>query len=499
MYSRYPALLLLFPYVTGLVLGPAAYVAWVLKTAASLHGQGARLFVDPRTAAAALIPIVMSAAGGIFHATAQPLPCGKTPVSIVGRITDGPWPVSGYSEKYEMKLMTGKEAGNACYCVLASGGPVKSAKAGDKVRVRGGLRAWGKRRYIDTRTELIRVVEEAGAFDPARCVYIVRKMLWEGLRSSLEPRSASLCAAMLIGLPVTVKREIKDTFRRTGTAHLLSISGLHVGLVSFMLLSLLVRLGLGERRRFWPLLASLTTFCLLTGGRIPVLRAYLVCALHLCGLKKNRYIDAFNPLFNACMIILVIQPYALFEISFQLSFAGYSSILLFLKAQKKLTILCRLRKPAGPATRPLLRKTRAVAGKTAVFLGVSCAAWLGTLPLTLYYFNYFCLLTPLINFIVFPAFVAALLAGAIHLSMILPGLHLSLITAWPAEACISLFYRLLERCSAMLPHLSSRITIPGALVLLIYAGMACLLVLLSGNPGFSTVKAKKGYKNAAKQ
>jgi competence protein ComEC len=329
---------------------------------------------------------------------------------------------------------------------------------------------------IETRRELI----QALGTDPRRMMhrelYRMRRRLWNGLQETLSRRSASLLAAMLLGLSGTVAPGVKRLFRNTGTAHLLAISGLHVGIVCAMLVFFLDKLGMEGRFRFWLLLGALFVFCLLSGGRTPVSRAYLVCAMHLYAIRARRPVDSFLPLFNACLVLLLMDPGALFELSFQLSFAGYGSILAFLKIRSLLS--------SGRANRRGTLKERPLScgwflyfmRKTGLLLGVSTASWLGTLPLTLHCFQYFNPWTPAVNLLVFPFFVGVLNIGAVHLAAAAIGLHRSLLTAWPAEACISLFFRWLETLETLPPGRIDIPPIPGTAVFLAY-GMIILAFL----------------------
>jgi competence protein ComEC len=118
--------------------------------------------------------------------------------------------------------------------------------------------------------------------------------------------------------------------------------------------------------------------------------AFLVAVL------LEREHDTINTLAVAALVILIINPTALFEISFQLSFVAVFAILYMLR---KLPFVLKLR--SGPLT---------VLKRLALFLLVSAAAILGTLPITLYYFNQTsliglftnCLLVPLVGFLVVP-------------------------------------------------------------------------------------------------
>lgn len=466
MFARYPALLLLLPYLSGLILGPPAFIVWVFKAAVSTCRSAVP---DPGHAMMNLVPILASAAGAIVAQTSYPLPEGSVPVQLEGVVVDGPWDYRGFTRSTMIRLRTRFRGGSEVLPVFFAGKPPEGLETGNRLRLLSRLRAGKRRIFVDSRSELIRITGMETGYLPLNAVYRLRRKLSAAMKETLSRRSASLLNAMLLGLSGEVAPSVKNLFRVTGTAHLLAISGLHVGLVCALLVFIMRRLGVEGRVRFWALLGLLLIFCLLSGSRTPVMRAYLVCVMHLYAARANRPVDPFLPLFNVCLILVVADPTAIFELSFQLSFAGYSAILLFLKIRSflilRLGVNVKITQRGQGAPLPL----RWLGGRFLVFLGVTTASWLGTLPLTLYYFQYMNPWAPLINILAFPLFVTALNAGAIHMAVAAIGLHRSLITAWPAETCLTFFLKVLKALEALPPGRVDIPPVPGAAVLLFYA------------------------------
>lgn len=212
--------------------------------------------------------------------------------------------------------------------------------------------------------------------------------------------------ALIIGDRSDISPETREVFNRAGISHLLAISGLHIGMVA-TLAFFAFRYLLARSRRI--LLAAWATrgaalmsglpvlfYGLLAGMSPPTQRAVIMVMAFLIAVLLEREHDTINTLALAALVILIINPTALFEISFQLSFAAVFVILYMLK---KLPFVLKLR--SGPLT---------VLKRLALFLVVSAAAILGTLPITLYYFNQTsliglfsnCLLVPLVGFLVVP-------------------------------------------------------------------------------------------------
>jgi competence protein ComEC len=227
------------------------------------------------------------------------------------------------------------------------------------------------------------------------------------LIEKVPPQDArGLLKALIIGDRSEVSPETRAVFNRGGISHLLAISGLHIGMVAVLaffafryLLARSHRMLLGAWvTRGAALMSGLPVlfYGLLAGMSPPTQRAVIMVMAFLVALLLEREHDTINTLAFAALAILIINPTALFEVSFQLSFVAVFAILYTLK---KLPFVLKLRK--GPLT---------ALKRLALFLLVSAAAILGTLPITLYYFNQTsliglltnCLMGPLVGFVVVP-------------------------------------------------------------------------------------------------
>jgi len=212
--------------------------------------------------------------------------------------------------------------------------------------------------------------------------------------------------ALVIGDRSEILPQNREAFNRIGIAHLLAISGLHIGMVA-SLAFFAFRYLLARSQRV--LLAAWVTrgaalmsmlpvisYGLLAGMSPATQRAVIMVTVFLIAFLFEREHDSINTLAVAAMIILIISPTALFQISFQLSFSAVFAILYTLKS---LAFLSEPKKGPPKAIKRL-----------ALFVVVSGAAILGTLPITLYYFNQTsliglftnCLMVPLVGFLVVP-------------------------------------------------------------------------------------------------
>src|SRR5580704_7259585 len=125
---------------------------------------------------------------------------------------------------------------------------------------------------------------------------------------------------MLIGENAFVGRDLLTDFQRTGTDHVLVISGLKVSILALVTFWLLRRLHVGDFASATIAVFFIVGYAVLTGVGAPVWRATLMLALYLCTRLLYRRKSVLNAIGVAALILLLIDPASLFGASFQLSF-----------------------------------------------------------------------------------------------------------------------------------------------------------------------------------
>lgn len=209
--------------------------------------------------------------------------------------------------------------------------------------------------------------------------------------------------AMTIGNSKAIPQEVRDNFAKTGTSHILAISGLHVGMVAatgFFLIFVLLKSSEYLMLRFnifkvatAAAIVPVIIYALVAGMGTTVLRSTLMTLAFLTALLIGRQKDLFNILFGAALIILIIAPESLFEVSFQLSFSAVLAILYGVSRLSGWTLPLPLSAPHWLQTG--IRRIY-------LFLLVSAAATLGTLPIIVYYFNRVSAVSLIANLIAVP-------------------------------------------------------------------------------------------------
>ena len=137
-----------------------------------------------------------------------------------------------------------------------------------------------------------------------------------------------LARALLLGQREGLEEDSYQDFRRTGIAHLLAVSGLHVGLLAMLLMGLAKPLRLPPLLRLILLGIFLLLYCALLDFRPSVLRASILSVLLLSGRLFRRRVDPLTSLAAAFLLILLLRPLDLMNLGFQLSFLAVLGIIL---------------------------------------------------------------------------------------------------------------------------------------------------------------------------
>lgn len=205
-----------------------------------------------------------------------------------------------------------------------------------------------------------------------------RERLLGILRTYLPVGSNELAvaAALILGKRDELSTDVRNAYSETGAVHVLAVSGLHLGFVAWGLGWLL---GFGPfKRRSWRwgkfivMLLGIWSFALLTGMAPSVLRAATMFSFLLLGQAIGRKAGIYNSLAASAFLLLVIDPFLLFNVGFQLSYLALLGIVFF---QPKIYGLVFLPNKALDYVWNLT--------------SVSIAAQLTTFPISVYYFHQF--------------------------------------------------------------------------------------------------------------
>jgi competence protein ComEC len=243
-----------------------------------------------------------------------------------------------------------------------------------------------------------------------RAVFAWRETIRQGIAGSLSGPPAALLQALAVGEDGAVTEEMREAFMRAGVTHILSISGSHLGLLLIVCFAMvrwgirllpsrvILRLTLRVNpNKLAGLLAipPVAFYALLAGGEVPTIRSLVMILLVLAALLLDREEDLLNSLALAALLILVWDPQALFDISFQLSFLSVLAIGVAFLRWKQL-------REDPFAERPEQTVWTRLRETGLLYLLITVAATVGTAPLVAYYFNQCSLIGVLANLLIVP-------------------------------------------------------------------------------------------------
>ncbi|MCF6239119.1 MAG: ComEC family competence protein, partial [Candidatus Marinimicrobia bacterium] len=162
----------------------------------------------------------------------------------------------------------------------------------------------------------------------AKLMLTLRDLIKYHFLKDLSPRSAGIMSALILGERSDVDDQIKSDFANTGVIHVLAVSGLHVGYISLILITMIGILRIAHRPKTLLVILGLGFYVILTGGAASVMRASIMAGLILTANLIERKTYIFNILATAALLILLIDPMQLGGIGFQLSFSAVLSIVM---------------------------------------------------------------------------------------------------------------------------------------------------------------------------
>jgi competence protein ComEC len=224
----------------------------------------------------------------------------------------------------------------------------------------------------------------------------------------LSPLTAGIVDAMVLGEKKRISPVVYDAMTKSGTVHILVVSGFNVGIIAFISGLLFKILRVPRKPRYILVISSLIFYCFISGASTPVVRATVMGVFLILGYFFKRESDITNSFSLAMLFILIADPKALFSISFQLSFI---SVIAIVYLYPKLKSFLKLEKTKIKPLKVILEGCL-----------VSFAAWLGTMGLIAYYFRIFSPVTPIANIFIVPIATLITLSGLsmVIISQILP-------------------------------------------------------------------------------
>ncbi|MFZ5833553.1 MAG: ComEC/Rec2 family competence protein, partial [Planctomycetota bacterium] len=416
---------------------------------------------------------------GLFAGTqAQPVALRARVCRAPRRIPSppkSPLQVFGDDERWRLELAVSALRDRDCWrnasgrVLLTVTGPMSALRAGDQVQVFAQMETppaaanpgeFEYARFLRGDRVLALLSTEAGAcverladgtrLSLARTLEGARRRANDLLGRLLNPHNARLAAVLLLGEREEFEAERSDAFLRTGTIHLLSISGLHVGILAIFATQLLRRLPIPAGWSMAAVAALIVAYMLLVDARAPVVRATVLVVAAALGVAIGRPRLSLNLLAGAALVVLAWNPTDLFRVGPQLSFLAAAVLMWFgpRLVQREVTSdpLARFVDHYRSAWEKACRR-QLWAARQVTLLGA--VVWSITLPLVLARFHVFSPAALVLNTILWIPVGVALTFGFMAVGLSAIWLPLGMPCGWVCDLSLWIIEAVVDRTASL--------------------------------------------------
>jgi len=233
-----------------------------------------------------------------------------------------------------------------------------------------------------------------------------KSKLRNSIYQDLPPDQGLILGAMLLGDKNRISEDLKEKLNIAGVRHITAVSGMHIIILSSVLMSLLLALGLWRGQAFYLSIFFIFLFIIMTGAQPSGIRAGIMGSIFLLGQKIGRKTVSSRVIIITAALMLAINPLLLLsDVGFQLSFLAVMGIIYFVPVFRNWLNLigryCPVHFSQGNEAIKALKE----------IMAMTLAAQLFTLPILIYNFGRMSLVAPLTNILIIPVVYWIMLFG----------------------------------------------------------------------------------------
>lgn len=321
--------------------------------------------------------------------------------------------------------------------------PNEEYQYGDVLRLRGRLKTpaenedFSYREYlaregiysIMTSDDVTRLPGREGNFF-TRGLFALKTYALDTIYRLFPDPEASLLAGILLGLDNGLPEDLQQSFKDTGTSHIIAISGFNIAIIAGIFLSIFGRV-FGQRRGAVFAGIGIIFYTLLVGADAAVVRAAVMGVTALFARHLGRRQDGLNTLFGVAALMTLFNPLYVQDVGFQLSFAATLGLILY--AEPLSQFVARLLAILKVTTETIEKISQPISD----FFLLTLAAQITTIPIMAYHFNRLSVISFIANPFILPAQPAVMILGGLAdmLGMIFEPLgQIVAYIAWPFVA-----------------------------------------------------------------
>ncbi len=286
---------------------------------------------------------------------------------------------------------------------------------------------------------------------------------------ALKKHSQNFINAILLGDNSFIDIEVKNDFANAGIAHILALSGLHIGIIIIILNLILYPLNIICRKKlkYIIIIILIWIFAFITGLSASVVRAAVMTTFYFTALILERQNSALNSISAAAIVILIASPQSLFDVGFQLSFAATLGIIIFVNK-----------------TNRILNLHNKLLNKIVSAVAVSSIAIIFTWAFSAYYFHSFPILFLPANLIVVWILPYYLFLALLHITLLSLNIDFGFLSTILDYGCQFIYD--ITNFISNIPYSTIEIWVSPISVALYYATLLIFSYLLCGSKNKST-------------
>lgn len=243
-------------------------------------------------------------------------------------------------------------------------------------------------------------IEKLGKPQGSTFSFVYSGILWikdkmrNSIRNNFLPPQSSLLEGVILGDKHVISQDIKDKFRNTGLSHIIAVSGLHIVILSSIVMYILLMLGLWRNQAFYGAIIFILIYVALVGFPASAVRAGIMGIIYLLAQKLGRQTTSTRIIVLVAALMLLFNPLLLFyDVGFQLSFLAVLGIILL-----------------DPIIKSLVKIPSKYQNTLSLFT-VTISAQIFTLPLIIYNFGNISFVSIFTNILILPVIPAIMLFG----------------------------------------------------------------------------------------
>jgi competence protein ComEC len=303
--------------------------------------------------------------------------------------------------------------------------------------------------FTDAFASEVGIIKRASGFD--RLLNIFRSDIKNRITAFFDSENAGIVKALLTGDKTSISKKTKRQFAQTGTAHVLAISGLHIGIILSLIIVLLAFIR-NRTVKFILFSLLLAGFVLLTGAHPSSVRAAMMALFIYIAWLAQRKIVLLNILSFAVVVIILFIPQMVYSVGFQMSVAALLGISILFEPVKK--FFSRL-----------LPKDNAIMNFIKTSLSLTFSVSVVVSPIVAYYFHNYSIVSPIANLFIVPIITLVLIFALLTIMFSYIYIPVAYLFAVDTDILLNLIRKINSLLSGISISPSNEILIPVSIVI----------------------------------